>query len=262
MIVGTSLLVVLLLALFRPFGPHDATDTFRILPGYGVITAAAMLVVSFALPAFARRWYREERWTVGRELLDALVGIALIGLGNTLYTAWVYAMHVPPLLFLAFQVVTLVLGMVPAVCIVLLQYARYDTLFRQGARSIAGGLRPPADHPPATVVLDDGGQPLRVAAADLLVCSWDDGHLRVTMRQGVAIVTARVRTTLELVEASPDLPDRFFRCHRHHLVNLDAVDRVSGNAQGYHLHIADLPPVPVARARSTECRERLLRRSR
>jgi DNA-binding LytR/AlgR family response regulator len=41
---------------------------------------------------------------------------------------------------------------------------------------------------------------------------------------------------------------QFFRCHRAYIVNLAAVEHVSGNAQGYKLHLKDVAElIPVSR---------------
>ena len=54
-----------------------------------------------------------------------------------------------------------------------------------------------------------------------------------------------------------DLP-QFFRCHRTYLVNLDRVGHVSGNAQGYKLHLEGIDNlVPVSRSLNEEINLRL-----
>ena len=57
-----------------------------------------------------------------------------------------------------------------------------------------------------------------------------------------------LRTTLKKMEDALAEHSQFFRCHRTYLVNLEKVQRVSGNAQGYRLHLEALEEtVPVSR---------------
>ena len=65
-----------------------------------------------------------------------------------------------------------------------------------------------------------------------------------------------IKTTVRntLTGLAVDLPENFLRCHRSYVVNTDWVDDVSGNAQGYRLHYAIFPdvPVPISRGKSKE----------
>lgn len=57
-----------------------------------------------------------------------------------------------------------------------------------------------------------------------------------------------LRSTLRRMEDALASWPQFFRCHRTYLVNLDKVAHVSGNAQGYRLHLEGLDDtIPVSR---------------
>lgn len=63
------------------------------------------------------------------------------------------------------------------------------------------------------------------------------------------IQTALLRMTLKSVEERINSHERILRCHKSYIVNLDHVRDISGNAQGYKLHIPALNfPVPVSRS--------------
>ncbi len=56
------------------------------------------------------------------------------------------------------------------------------------------------------------------------------------------------RSTLKKVELELEDLCNFFRCHRAYIVNLEKVEEVIGNAQGYRLKLKDIPtPIPVSR---------------
>jgi len=49
-----------------------------------------------------------------------------------------------------------------------------------------------------------------------------------------------------------------WRCHKSYLVNLQQVVHISGNAQGYRLHLANTElTVPVSRSLNTQVQEKL-----
>ena len=51
----------------------------------------------------------------------------------------------------------------------------------------------------------------------------------------------------------------FFRCHRAYIVNLDKIEQVEGNAQGYKLKLQGTEDlIPVSRNLNSEFSDRLL----
>lgn len=104
------------------------------------------------------------------------------------------------------------------------------------------------------VVLDEQDRPLVTLSTDHIWCLRSDRNyvdvFHVDANKGVKKTT--IRNTL--TKLSADLPKSFLRCHRSYVVNAEGINKVSGNAQGYQLHRADFPevPVPVSRGKSNE----------
>jgi len=70
-----------------------------------------------------------------------------------------------------------------------------------------------------------------------------------------------LRSTLRKMEDALAAWPQFFRCHRTYLVNFDTIEKVSGNAQGYRLHLRDLEEtIPVSRNLNETVRGRLSER--
>lgn len=265
MAVGTGVFVALFLLFFQPFGLHAMPASMMLhVAGFGAVTTVCMLIMYFALPKVVPTWYREETWIVGREIIDALMTVVLIGFGNTFYTAWAFNMPITVGTLLTYQVITAAVGVFPSTFIVLMQASRYQALFVAGARTVEAELRPPVAHSVLerlTLTDDDGKQRVDVALDDLLLLTAADNYVQVTVRHAPRPTTLLLRTSLRSIEERHRLPASLFRCHRSHIVNLDAVEHVSGNAQGYLLHLPFEIRVPVARSRTTSIREHLRRRS-
>lgn len=265
MALGTGLFVALFLLFFQPFGLSQMPAAMMLhVAGFGAVTTLCMLIMYFVVPRVAPTWYREESWIVGREIIDALMTVVLIGFGNTFYTAWAFHMPITVGTLLTYQVITAAVGVFPSTFIVLMQASRYQALFVAGARSVEAELRPPVGHSVLerlTLTDDDGKQQVDVALDDLLLLTAADNYVQVTVRHTPRPTTTLLRTSLRSIEERHQLPSSLFRCHRSHIVNLDAVEHVSGNAQGYLLHLPFEIRVPVARSRTTSIREHLRRRS-
>lgn len=72
-----------------------------------------------------------------------------------------------------------------------------------------------------------------------------DNYVKVFYTGGQQLI----RSTLKQLEDSFRGNERIFRCHRTYLVNLDRVIHISGNAQGYKLHLEGVvQTIPVSRS--------------
>ncbi|CAN5470135.1 LytTR family DNA-binding domain-containing protein [soil metagenome] len=263
-VLGVSSFVALFLLAFAPFG-LSATFPNRtlIIAGYGLVTSLCMGFLVSVPPFLLPNAFAEERWTVGKEILMMMLTISLIGVGNTMYTWWVFNYNLSLELFLVFQGVTLLVGSIPASFIVILQYQRYQMLFVRGAREIESHMHAPTTHDTRTTIRledDEGRNVIELGVDELVVLSAADNYVQVIWRQGGESKQQLLRTSLKGIELRHTLPLSWFRCHRSHIVNLNAVEHVRGNAQGYRLQCGEDVDVAVARSKSVELRRRMSER--
>jgi len=62
-----------------------------------------------------------------------------------------------------------------------------------------------------------------------------------------------LRSTLKKMETQLNEHSQFYRCHKKFIVNLNQVEKISGNAQGYKLHLKESDIlIPVSRSLNEE----------
>ncbi|HLP94544.1 MAG TPA: LytTR family DNA-binding domain-containing protein, partial [Saprospiraceae bacterium] len=99
---------------------------------------------------------------------------------------------------------------------------------------------------------------LAIDAADIAFLEAQDNYVQVHYLENGAHKSKLLRATLRKMEESLAEFPAFFRCHRTYLVNFDRVEKVSGNAQGYRLHLTGFAEtVPVSRSLNEEVKKRL-----
>jgi len=257
----TSAFVMLFLLVFRPFGLHLLpSGTYAPFAAYGLVTALAMTLVGVVLPKVFPVWFDERRWTVGREIAMAALTILLIAVGNALYSAWHFGFAITPSFALAFVAITAAIGLFPSTAIVLAQVGRYQRQYVAAAERLDAEIVQPKPliEEELVVITDDDGRVGVEARADDVCCLWSaDNYVEVVVKRGEVLTRHLVRTSLRSVESRGQLPSSFWRCHRSVIVNVRRVEHVSGNAQGYLLHIGGIDSIPVARSRSREVGQRL-----
>ena len=270
-----SVVVCLFIFLLKPFNQHE--NTWQALTT-GLVGGATVFVVMLLLflvlfPLFPR-FFREEGWTIGRELLWILIIIISIALANigvmalwrSVTFSWRYVLMV--------IVDTAVIGMAPICVSIIINQARLLRRYRASASTLTQSLQqePPAapavispaplspinDLSPITLTADNGKEPVTVAPAGLLAITSADNYCKVFMLSDGRLKTVILRSSLKRLESLLVNHPLFWRCHRTAIVNLASISEVSGTAQGYRLHVKQIDEtIPVSRSLNTELREKL-----
>jgi LytTr DNA-binding domain len=270
-----GLVVFLFLFLVRPFGNMLGNKAILInCTIAGLLTFATIafdfLVLFPLFPAF----FKEEKWTIGREIIWTLVIIVSIATANVLVGSIFWGNTVSFLNWLRMIFYTGIIALAPATTSILINQARLLKKYRkevqvinehlplpvssvlvnkvQGINEIVTKAKAANDReenfPVIIIEAENEKDNLTIAAADFLAATSADNYVKVFYTENEKLKTAILRTTLKKLENNTAaLPD-FFRCHRTAVVNMAAVQNVSGTAQGYRLHLVSLPEaIPVSR---------------
>lgn len=262
-VVLPSLLVFFILYFLEPFGISRMEGAkLPVLSGFALVSAAMIAVVVCLLPALFPAWHREERWTLGKDLLSTLLICVLITLGNWCYTAWMFSLPLNLSLLAVCLLWMLVISPFPILIFMMwnrnlqlrhnLQEAMEMNarLAERLREETAAGGQSGTDSP--RVVLAGGTKETFTLDADTLLYAEAEGNyvrLNCLSADGGKRTSKLLRITMKQAEESLAGCIYIIRCHRAYLVNLKRVLKVSGNAQGCRLHLEGCEEaVPVSRA--------------
>ncbi len=256
--------IVLFLGLFQPFGLSDYPGRlWMVAMGYGATCTAVMMVLNGFVPIAMPKYFSGTSWTVGREIGWTLLNVALIGLANLLYSVAIglSGMKVGTLLW--YEGYTLMIGLFPVTAGVLWTEARLSRRYREGSVLVNAEMHPrtlqevastaqaaatPGPLSMITIPTEHGREDLSLPESELLFIRSAGNYLEVYRTNGARIERHVLRGSLKRAEEALSAHPRLLRCHKSHLVNLDRVVHVSGNAQGYQLHLDHgTEIVPVSR---------------
>jgi hypothetical protein len=251
--IATGLFVFGFLYFFQPFGAGNWQDPNKALYlfGFGCVTTILLAAVMYGFPRLLPRWFAERHWTVGKEIIWQLLIIVCIALGNFLYSTWAFGgIEIGFTGLLNWVGVTAAVGVFPATVISL---GNYTYQLRKYTRE-QYGVEPPTEAEQIAeaatelvLVAENDKDRLILPAADLLYVESADNYSEIVFRRGDKLHKELIRGSLSRLEAQLTV-DFIVRCHRSYIVNLHQVSSVSGNAQGYKLHLQGLTePIPVAR---------------
>lgn len=251
-ILSFGLFIFLFLFLFKPFGMYQL-EPFRqlfICLGFGMITAVVLIVYKYLIEPVVIK----KHWTVGRNILWDIMIASSIGAANYVYILIIFKMSFN-LLYLLYSVWTAILvGSIP---VTLSYFLAYNRMYRSALKE--------ADMSPEEVIWEEeviitagnSKNEFRVNPKKIIyLCSNDNYVTIVTIKDNVQNKNT-IRGTLKSAEYELRKNNRFIRCHKCYLINLDFVEKISGRQQNMKIRL--LPSgieIPVARSKSNEVLKR------
>jgi DNA-binding LytR/AlgR family response regulator len=284
---GVSIATFLLV--LEPFGLQRYTSPWKTfqLAGYGLITFVWMMFNHFALPVLFPSAFQEERWTVGSYIAFTLWNIMTIAVTNSVYAMYLFSFGLSWKLLFRFFFFTLFPAIPLVTILTFVLERRYLKRNLTEATRISASIEkahhlhhiPSIDEPsspsaslaPPIIKLTGSGAKERyeLQAASILCVQASDNYVTVYYhtnhsaenRSTSGVKTILLRATLKSIEEqmleAQDLTT-FVRCHKSFIVNCAMVERVTGNAQGYKLHLSALDfAIPVSRSLQKTVLEKL-----
>lgn len=262
-----SVFVVGFLILFRPFGLSEITWPWAkqvpVFIGYGAVTFLVLLLADRVIrPAFPTI-FDDRDWTVGKNIIWALITIVLIGLGNLFYSSFLGFTGISGTMLLIFQLYTLLVALFPVTILTLLTRIKLLRRNLDEVRQINEELTKPilpATHQSFLVFSSENGKDeVRLSPEKFLYAESADNYTDIVYIENKIVKRELLRSSLKRLE-DMNTVDFILRVHRTYLVNLRNVKSVTGNSQGYRLHFGEnIESVPVARRSSSLVRELLAR---
>lgn len=257
--------VFLFLWIFRPFQIETMDQPLVLIcGGFGLVTFVSMVILNIFIPWLLPGYFQEEKWTVGKELLSTMVHISIIGVANFLFFSYYGQRYFSLQVLFWFQGVTLAVGAIPSAMVILWKESQARRKFESGAGEMNKNL--PAEQidrnneliqKSLEIPSQTADENLIIRPNDLFYVKAADNYVEVYFQSDGEFSRRILRNTLKAVEQDLESYPNFFRCHKSYLVNLAQVHHLSGNAQGYKLHLHHMDePIPVSRQHNETIKNR------
>lgn len=262
-----SLFIFSFLYVFRPFGLYTLPpyNALSIIAGYGVTCFAVLVFTMIIVPFFLPGYINEEKWTVGKQIFYVLFTIFCIGIGNAVYTAYVFKNEITVSMLIQFQLITLTVSIFPVAATVWINQMRILRKNQRVTDQLTASMHFKKrldinSDTQVTLSSDNKNESLAVPVKDIVFITSADNYIEVHFIKNGKEQVRLLRSTLKTARESLRQYTAFYRCHRGWIVNLDHVKAVTGNAQGYRLIMNfSESKVPVARNLNKELTQRLSR---
>lgn len=257
--------VAAFLFIFRPFGLHRfPNDMIALISGgYGLVTTIIALINTLIIMPLLPGVFDENKWTVGKEIIFVMWVIFTIGLGNAFYSLAIFDDSFSFEYIASFQFFTVLVAILPVTINVIVMQLVLTRKNLKEARELTSHMhhKRRLDAMPGVIVTlrsDNKKEEISFPARDLLFITSADNYIEVHYLQNETEQSKLLRGTLKNTKEELRQFTAFYRCHRAWIVNLDRVDSVIGNSQGYRLVLQGTETrVPVSRNLNDEIQTRL-----
>lgn len=243
-----GLVVSVILALFQPFGLHEAgSDVYYYCLIFGLISFVVAIIFDL-ISVYVLGLRRDSPdWTLWKWVISITVMVLLIAAANFTYISYAFVGSFDPSRFGFILYITAVVGIFPVFIFGTLRTIKSLKANQQLAQSIK-----PKSTDKVNSVVDlpilKSKATFKVDTQSILYIEAMQNYVNVYYTADNEINKEVIRNTLTAIEkaiASPSI----VRCHRSYLVNIDKINKVEGNAQGLQLHLRDIKEklVPVSR---------------
>lgn len=252
-ILAFGLFIFLFLYLFKPFGISQLKQVqqFYITLGFGLVTTFMLFIIKYLLEPVIIN----ENWTLGKSILWNFFIASSIGAANYFYVNLIF--HQPfVLLYFFYSVWTAILvGSIP---VTISYIVRINSIYKSALEKAAIA---PEEILWESEVIIRAGNPKNEFSCNpkniVYLCSNDNYVTIVTIKGNIQNKTT-IRGTLKAAELELRKNNRFLRCHKCYIVNLDFVEKVSGNNQNKIIKLSPTgTEIPVSRSKADSIQKRI-----
>jgi hypothetical protein len=260
-----SLIVLFILGIFQPFGIGVMIKGgLAVLAGFVLVTVVGVSVIAYILPLFFKRFY-SENWTVGKNLLNGLLIILTISLGNTFYHCLLIRNSIPfswenvSATFLFYLVITFLVAIVPFAIIEFLQrnlsLSQHLLEAQELNKQLAEKIPSPqtAYHSEPITLSGNTKESVELHPEQFIYLEAYGNYVKINYTEGELVKQKLLRTTIKQMEDELTSVPFIIRCHRAFLVNIKQIASVKGNSQGYKVSFNyPVGEIPVSRGYTKE----------
>lgn len=256
--------ISLFMVIFQPFGLQNLESDWKLLllAGYGLVTFVVLCIDLFLIPFIFPSVFKDEKWTILKEIIFLIVIVITIAAGNYLYSvllsivSWVGFVG-----FAIFTGFTFFISIIPIIGVIVISH---NTMLRNNLKAssqlsqiiMAKKGEGVTNDQKLVITSENKNQKIETPVSNLICIESEGNYVNTWYLDEGKIVRLLIRNTIKNIEAQIMEAGNLFKCHRAYIINLSHIEKVTGNSQGYRLLVKYLDKeIPVARNYSKSFRE-------
>ena len=220
--------------------------------GISSIVTGVLLFLFFLLPFVFKRFFKQETWTIGRNII-----FIIIGLLTSSFCTWLYnykikgSFGLEALSLGRFVYYTFIVGLFPSIIVIFFneKWARKRKIKKvQELLLLKNSINDKKDSE-LIFTSENHNEVLKITINNLVYVTSQANYACFFINEDNVLKEYILRTTLKKVASKLVNYTEFYRCHKSYLINANYVNNLEGNARGYQLllSISNIK-IPVSRS--------------
>ncbi|PWG05890.1 LytR/AlgR family response regulator transcription factor [Polaribacter aquimarinus] len=251
---GVGFFIFLFLFTFQPFGiPSILNNIFLYTGGFGLVTFFTMLFFFVFLPFIFKDFFKDENWTVGKNILFLFLLVFIITIGNYYYNSFFQNTDNMKLLTLKnFFVYTFSLAIFPLITFTYISEKLHRIHRERTSKEIMEfkvSQQLESKNEEIKIFGDNEKETITFNLDNLVYITSQGNYASFYLKKGDGLEEKIIRNTLSNIAKKLHKKSTIFRCHKSYIINSKFMNSISGNARGYYLE-SDLLPnqIPISRS--------------
>ncbi|MDA3866305.1 MAG: LytTR family DNA-binding domain-containing protein [Salinivirgaceae bacterium] len=253
-----SISIFVFLLVFQPLeiSTLDQGDKIYLIFGLGAITFLSLSINLLVLPSMVPQLFLYRRWAIWKEILWNSWLLFTIAFG---YFVMYKFLGIVEFNF-NMMVNMILIAVIPLTALIVFNHNRLLRQHLKTAYDLNSKLKNSKNAEDKLIHFDSEYQKdkLSLKSRLLVLVRSADNYIEVFWKDEEGIKSQLIRSTLLKAQVLLEGYNYFFKCHRSYIVNINYIDRVEGNSQGYKLFFENLDfGVPVSKPSIQELKERV-----
>ncbi len=253
-----SISIFVFLLLFQPLDISilGNKEKFYLIGGLGVITFLSLSLNLLVIPSLFPKIFLLREWIVWKEVIWNLWLLFTISLGYFIMYKLLGIIEFD--FYMVFKLI--LIAIMPLTLLIVFNQNRLLQLHLKTANELNDKLRESKNDNDKLIHFDSEYQKdkLSIKARLLLLIRSADNYIEVFWKDGDVIKSQLIRSTLLKAQELLEDYNYIFKCHRSFIVNINFIDRVEGNSQGYKLFFENIEfEIPVSKLAVIQLKEKV-----
>jgi hypothetical protein len=250
---GVGFFIFIFLYLFQPFGMPDLDNNlFYYCLGFGLVTFFTQAFMFVILPLLFKDFFKNEKWTIGKNILFLLILVTCIAFFNWLYNTQIQNTKNWRLLTIKeIFSYTFSISIFPVFIFTYFSEKFYRLKREKTSKKIMNfRVTTPIKKLNEEVKIfgDNNKENITFNIDNLVYVASQGNYVSFFMQSNNGLKEKVIRNTLSTVNSNLSMYSSIIRCHKSYIINSKFIDSITGNARGYFLESKLIEKrIPVSR---------------
>ncbi len=236
-----SLGILVFLLIFQPIeiSSFSGTEIFYLVTGLAASTFLVLSLNLIVLPSLFPKLFYSNVWNIKREIMWNIWILLAISGSDFLFYSKLFGV-----IDINFSDVgeIILLGFLPVAVLIIINQDRLLRSHLKSAQQLNKKLIESKRQKEELIHFESDYKKdnLKITSNSLLLIKSADNYIEVFYKSEGIVKKQMVRSSLKKAEESIQDFDFIFKCHRTFIVNINHINEIQGNSQGYKLYVENL----------------------